>query len=85
MKPLIGTVTSIKREKTATVEVVRFKVHPVYRKRLRYRKKFHAHDEQGVKEGDLVKIKEVRPLSKTKRWKIIEVIKTKNQKSKIKN
>jgi small subunit ribosomal protein S17 len=75
MKTLMGRVTSTKMDKTVTVEVVRVKVHPVYKKRTRVKKKFHAHDEIGVKEGDRVKIQESRPMSKTKRWKITEVIK----------
>jgi len=75
MKPLIGIVTSTKMEKTATVEVTRIKVHPIYKKRVKVKKKFHAHDEIGVKEGDKVKIQECRPISKTKKWKIIEIIK----------
>lgn len=74
MKPLIGTVTSTKMEKTATVEVERIKIHPIYKKRVKVKKKFHAHDEIGVKLGDKVKIVECRPVSKTKRWKIVEVI-----------
>lgn len=74
MKPLIGTVTSTKMEKTATVEVERTKVYPIYKKRVRVKKKFHAHDEIGVKVGDKVKIQECRPISKTKKWRIVEVI-----------
>lgn len=75
MKSLIGTVISTKMEKTATVEVERIKVHPIYKKRIKVKKKFHAHDEIGVKEGDKVKMQECRPISKTKKWKIVEVIK----------
>jgi small subunit ribosomal protein S17 len=75
MKPLIGEVTSTKRAKTATVVVARMTVHPVYQKRIRVKKKFHAHNKLGAKEGDRVKIRECRPLSKTKRWQIIEIIK----------
>jgi len=75
MKPLIGTVTSTKMAKTVTVTVTRIKVHPIYKKRIRVKKKFHAHDEIGVQEGDRVKIQACRPLSKTKRWRVIEVIK----------
>lgn len=75
MKPLIGVVTSTKMNKTATVLVERVKVHPLYKKRFRVKKKYHAHDELGVKDGDRVKIKECRPISKTKSWRIIEIIK----------
>lgn len=72
MKPLIGTVISTKMDKTATVLVVRVKVHPVYKKRFKVKKKYHVHDEMGVKENDRVKFKECRPISKSKRWRIIE-------------
>jgi len=75
MKILEGVVTSTKMAKTATVLVERFKVHPLYKKRVKVKKKYHAHDEIGVKVGDKVKIQECRPISKTKRFKIIEVIK----------
>jgi small subunit ribosomal protein S17 len=75
MKILEGVVTSTKMAKTATVLVERFKVHPLYKKRIKVKKKYHAHDEIGVKVGDRVKIQECRPISKTKKFKIIEVIK----------
>ncbi len=75
MKRLEGIVVSTKMAKTATVLVERIKVHPLYKKRMRVRKKYHVHDEIGVRLGDKVKIKEDRPISKTKKWKIIEVIK----------
>jgi len=75
MRILEGVVISTKMAKTATVLVERFKVHPLYKKRIKVKKKYHAHDEIGVKVGDRVKIQECRPISKTKRFKIIEVIK----------
>jgi small subunit ribosomal protein S17 len=75
MKPLVGTVVSNKLPKTVTVEVVRIKVHPVYKKRVRWGKKYHAHDDFGALPGERVKIKECRPVSKTKKWKVIEIIK----------
>ena len=75
MRILEGVVTSTKMAKTATVLVERFKSHPLYKKRIKVKKKYHAHDEIGVKVGDRVKIQECRPISKTKRFKIIEVIK----------
>lgn len=75
MKIFEGKVISTKMEKTATVEVEVFKTHPLYKKRIRRTKKYHAHDEIGVKEGDWVKIGECRPISKTKKFKILEVIK----------
>jgi len=75
MKKFSGTVVKNKMDKTATVEVVRFKTHPIYKKRLKAKKKFHVHDEIGVKVGDRVVIVETKPISKTKKWKIIEVSK----------
>jgi len=75
MKILEGVVTSTKMAKTATVLVERFKIHPLYKKRIKVKKKYHTHDEIGVKVGDWVKIQECRPISKTKKFKIIEVIK----------
>ena len=75
MKKFNGRVISTKMNKTATIEVVRFKVHPIYKKRMKIKKKFHAHDELGVKMGDWVIIVETRPTSKTKKWKIIKVMK----------
>jgi len=72
MKILEGVVTSTKMAKTATVLVERFKSHPLYKKRIKVKKKYHAHDEIGVKVGDRVKIQECRPISKTKRWRIIK-------------
>jgi small subunit ribosomal protein S17 len=75
MRILEGVVTSTKMAKTATVLVERFKSHPLYKKRIKVKKKYHAHDESGVKVGDRVRIQECRPISKTKKFKIIEVIK----------
>lgn len=75
MKTITGKVISAKMIHTAVVEVVRFIEHPVYHKRIRRTKKFHAHDEIGVKEGDQVRLVETKPISKTKFWKIVEVVK----------
>lgn len=75
MKKLDGVVTSIKMKKTATVLVERRRVHPIYKKRVKVTKKFHVHDEIGVKLGDRVRIQASRPISKTKKWSIIEIIK----------
>jgi small subunit ribosomal protein S17 len=75
MKKLTGVVVGTKMTKTAVVEVEKDKVHPLYKKRTRRRKKYHAHDEIGVRQGQRVVIQECRPISKTKRWKIKEVIK----------
>ncbi len=71
----VGVVTSDKMEKTRTVAVQRSVRHPFYKKIIRRTSKFHVHDEKNVsREGDTVKILETRPLSKLKRWRLIEVI-----------
>src|SRR5688572_23098304 len=72
---LIGRVRSDKMDKTVVVEVVRFKLDPVYKKYLRVRKRYQAHDEENAyRVGDRVEIIEHRPLSKNKRWKVINLI-----------
>ena len=74
-KPRIGVVTSNKMTKTITVAVERKVKHPIYGKFVKKTTKFHAHDESntaGV--GDVVRIMETRPLSKTKRWRLVEII-----------
>ncbi len=74
-KSRVGVVISDVRDKTVTVEVVDSKTHPKYGKTVRVRKKFHAHDEQNdANLGDTVRIVETRPLSKTKRWRVSEVV-----------
>ena len=74
-KTRIGVVTSNKMEKTITVAVVRKLKHPKYGKFLKKTKKFHAHDEKNeCTIGDTVKIMETRPLSATKRWRLIEIV-----------
>ena len=70
----IGIVSSDKMMKTVTVRVDRLVKHPVYRKYVKKRKKFMAHDEMGSKIGDKVKIVETRPLSARKRWRVVEII-----------
>lgn len=75
MKKFTGRVISTKMDKTATVEVIRLVAHPIYKKRMKIKRKFHVHDELGIKTGDQVVIAETKPISKTKKWKIIEVIK----------
>lgn len=70
----IGVVTSDKMTKTVVVRVDRLVKHPIYRKYVRKRKKFMAHDEQGAKIGDKVRIVETRPLSARKRWRVVEII-----------
>jgi small subunit ribosomal protein S17 len=74
-KTRIGTVTSNKMDKTCTVAVERKVKHPMYGKFVKKTTKFHAHDEKNeCTIGDVVKIMETRPLSKTKRWRLVEVI-----------
>ncbi len=74
-KTRVGTVTSNKMEKTITVAVERKVKHPIYGKFVKKTTKFHAHDEKDeCTIGDVVKIMETRPLSKTKRWRLVEVI-----------
>lgn len=75
MKLFEGIVVSKKLDKMATVLVERKKVHPIYKKGVKSTKKYHVHDEIGVKLGNKVKITETRPMSRTKRWKIVEVVK----------
>ena len=70
-----GRVVSDKMDKTVTVAVETMKKHPLYGKRVKYTKKFKAHDEQNTaREGDLVEIMETRPLSKTKRFRLVNVV-----------
>ncbi len=72
---LIGKVVSAKNDKTITVLVETHKKHPLYGKRVKYSKKYTAHDEKNIaKEGDTVKIRSTRPLSKTKRYELVEVL-----------
>ncbi len=75
IKERVGIVLSDKMDKTRVVRVERTVRHPRYRKTMRIRKKFYVHDEGNVsKLGQSVKIQEVRPISKLKRWKLVEVI-----------
>ena len=74
-KELIGTVVSDKADKTITVKVETYKKHPLYGKRVKYSKKYAAHDEKNeAKVGDTVRISMTRPLSKTKRYELVKVI-----------
>ena len=74
-KVRVGTVVSDKMHKTVVVAVERRTAHPVYGKRITQTKKFHAHDEENeAREGDTVRIEETRPLSKTKRWRLVEIV-----------
>ncbi|MFM2231519.1 MAG: hypothetical protein RJB31_220 [Bacteroidota bacterium] len=74
-KTKTGSVTSDKMDKTITVAVERKVKHPIYGKFVKKTTKFHAHDETNeAKPGDVVRIMETRPLSKTKRWRLVEII-----------
>lgn len=70
----VGIVASDKMTNTVTVRVDRLVKHPVYRKYVKKRKKFMAHDVLGAKTGDKVRIVETRPLSARKRWRVVEII-----------
>jgi small subunit ribosomal protein S17 len=71
----IGSVVSTKMQKTIVVQVEMRKTHPKYKRVIKLNKKFYAHDEQNsARLGDVVRIRESRPLSKLKRWTLEEVI-----------
>ena len=73
---LVGRVVSDKNDKTITVLVETHRKHPLYHKMVKYSKKYRAHDEENkAKVGDTVKIVMTRPLSKTKRYELVEIIK----------
>ena len=72
---LIGKVVSDKNDKTITVLVETYKTHPLYGKRVKYSKKYAAHDEKNLaQQGDTVRIVETRPISKTKHFRLVEII-----------
>ena len=74
-KVRVGIVVSNKMDKTVVVKVSRLAEHPLYGKRIRRAKKYVAHDaENTCRIGDEVRIRETRPLSKTKRWELVEVM-----------
>ena len=74
-KARLGVVISDKQDKTVTVRVERQFPHPLYGKQVTRTKKYHAHDETNQYQvGDVVRIQETRPLSKTKRWRVVELI-----------
>ena len=74
-KVRMGVVVSDARDKTVTVEVTDAMRHPKYGKTVRRRTRFHAHDETNdARAGDTVRIMETRPLSKTKRWRVVEIV-----------
>lgn len=71
----VGQVVSARMDKTIVVKVTRQVMHPLYKRVVRARKKFYAHDEQNQSRvGDLVRIEETRPLSKLKRWRLVDVV-----------
>ena len=71
----VGHVVSARMQKTIVIKVTRQKAHPLYRRVVSRSKKFHAHDEKNeARVGDVVKIEETRPLSKTKRWRLKEIL-----------
>jgi small subunit ribosomal protein S17 len=74
-KTRVGVVSSVSRDKTITVKVERKLKHPMYGKFVKVTKKFHAHDENNTAGlGDTVSIMETRPLSKTKRWRLVMIL-----------
>ena len=74
-RELIGVVVSDKADKTITVKVETYKKDPIYKKRVKYSKKYCAHDEENKCQiGDKVKVMETRPLSKDKRWRLVEIV-----------
>ncbi|HEY4026798.1 MAG TPA: 30S ribosomal protein S17 [Candidatus Dormibacteraeota bacterium] len=74
-KVRLGRVVSDKMDKTVVVQITDRKSHPLYKKVIQHRTRFKAHDEGNeCKLGDLVRIMETRPLSKDKRWRVVEVV-----------
>ena len=74
-KVYVGRVVSDKMDKTITVLVETYKTHKLYGKRVKYSKKYKTHDENNsAKLGDIVKIQEARPLSATKRFRLVEIV-----------
>ena len=74
-REIIGVVVSDKADKTITVKVETYKMNPIYGKRVKYSKKFAAHDEKNEAHiGDKVRLVMTRPLSKTKRYELVEII-----------
>ncbi len=70
-----GIVVRAKQDKTITVETLRHKPHPLFKKIIKIKRKFAVHDEKSeAKEGDVVIIEETRPISKNKRWRLVKVL-----------
>ena len=78
-KSLVGRVLSGKMEKTVVVVVETRKAHPLYKKVIKQTKKYKVHDEaKACSKGDVVRIEETRPLSKEKRWRVVEILRKGN-------
>ena len=74
-KTRVGTVVSAKQDKTLVVQVDRRTAHPLYKKVVTRSKKYYAHDEKNeAGKGDVVRIQETKPLSKLKRWRLVEIV-----------
>jgi small subunit ribosomal protein S17 len=73
-KSRVGVVVSDKMQQTVVVELTRQFAHPLYGKRMTRTKRVHAHDPHGARTGDTVRITETRPLSRLKRWRVVEII-----------
>ena len=74
-KTLLGEGVSTRMQKTIIIEVQRKKRHPLYNRIVARSRRFYAHDEQGeAHQGDIVRVEETRPLSKLKRWRLIEIV-----------
>ena len=74
-RELVGIVVSDKADKTITVKVETYKKDPLYNKRVKYSKKYAAHDEKNLaQQGDTVRIVETRPISKTKHFRLVEIV-----------
>ena len=79
-RSVVGQVVSNKMNKTIIVQIERKFKHPMYGKYVKRLTKMYAHDEDNVSQvGDVVKIQQTRPLSKTKRWKLVEIVKSQEQ------
>ncbi len=75
VREITGKVVSASCDKTITVSIETYRKHPLYKKRVKYTKKYTAHDENNTaKVGDIVKIAATRPLSKTKRFRLVSVV-----------
>lgn len=75
IREFVGKVVSNKMDKTLVVEVEKVKIHPIYKKRYTIKKKYYVHDEKNTaQEWDYVRIRQTRPLSRLKRWRLIEIV-----------